>query len=366
MERDNGQARWCRVREGQNSLLEFWPKLVAYGIVASLALIAVLSTRESLGTDPGFHAMRAWLASPPVTGSVKLAEAPADESDAHPLAYVWSATRIESVIRLRGSVPSEDDRRTVLGMVKAHFPDLEVEDRLKIVAGAPPKEQWLGAVSFGLKQLAHLKRGSARLLNVGLKLDGEARNAADYAEVKKSLSGPLPTGLAILDESIRPPMVDPFVFVAGLSANALTLSGSVPSEDARKQVRELSRQLFERPGLDDRLQVASGAPKNWDQAVAAALKALSQLDSGKISLSGLAVTIEGVAPDKGTATAVSDQLRRDLPRLFSTSESIRWKEASVSPDDAARMIPRIKAAIATKAHLPHGDLAVPKPVLESE
>ena len=59
-------------------------------------------------------------------------------------------------------------------------------------------------------------------------------------------------------------MVDPFVFVAGLSANSLTLSGSVPSEDARKQVRELSRQLFERPGLDDRLQVASGAPKNWD------------------------------------------------------------------------------------------------------
>ena len=182
---------------------------------------------------------------------------------------------------MRGSVPSEDDRRTVLGMVKAHFPDLEVEDRLKIVAGAPPKEQWLGAVSFGLKQLAHLKRGSARLLNVGLKLDGEARSAADYAEVKKSLSGPLPTGLVILDESIRPPMVDPFVFVAGLSANALTLSGSVPSEDARKQVRELSRQLFERPGLDDRLQVASGAPKNWDQAVAAALKALSQLEFGE-------------------------------------------------------------------------------------
>jgi len=366
LERDNGQARWCRVKDGQNSLLEFWPKLLAFGIVASLAVIAVLSTRGSFGTDPGVRAMQAWLASPTVTGSVKLAEAPADKTDAHPLAYVWSATRLESVIRLRGSVPSEDDRRTVLGMVKAHFPDLEVEDRLKIVAGAPPKEQWLGAVSFGLKQLTHLKRGSARLLNVGLKVDGEARSAADYAEVKKALSGPLPTGLAILDEGVRPPMADPFVFVAGLSANTLTLSGSVPSEDARKQVRELSRQLFERPGLDDRLELASGAPKNWDQAVTAALKALSRLDSGKISLSGLAVTIEGVAPDKGTATAVSYQLRRDLPRLFSTSESIRWKEASVSPDDAAKVIPRIKAAVATKAHLPNGTLPALKPLLGSE
>ena len=110
----------------------------------------------------------------------------------------------------------------------------------------------------------------------------------------------------------------------------LSLSGSVPSENARKQVRDLSRQLFRRPGLDDRLELASGAPKNWNEAVAAALRALSRLESGKIALSGLAVTIEGVAPDKGTAVAVSYQLRRDLPALFSTSESISWKEAAAS------------------------------------
>ena len=133
------------------------------------------------------------------------------------------------------------------------------------------------------------------------------------------------------------------MFVAELSSNTLTLSGSIPSEDARKQVRELSRQLFERPGLDDRLELASGAPKNWDGAVAAALRALCRLNSGKVSLSGLALAIEGVAPDKGTAVAVSYQLRRDLPRLFSTSESISWKEASTSRDDASRLIPRIKA-----------------------
>ena len=182
-----------------------------------------------------------------------------------------------------------------------------------------------------------MKRGSARLLDIALKVDGEARSAADYVEVKKALAGPLPTGLTIAGENIRPPIADPFVFVADLGANALSLSGSVPSENARKEVRDLSRQLFRRPGLDDRLELASGAPKNWDEAVAAALRALSQLESGKIALSGLAVTIEGVAPDKGTAVAVSYQLRRDLPALFSTSESISWKEAAASQDIAARV-----------------------------
>jgi len=342
---------------------EFRPRLPLLCFVALLALVGAFGVRAGSTTEPGLRGAQAWLVSPlPGTGAVKVV----DKSGLHTAGYVWSATRIESGIRLRGSIPTAEDRRTVLGMVKAHFPDLEVEDRLKINAGAPPQDQWLGAVSFGLKQLSHLKRGSARLLDVALKVDGEARSAADYIEVKKALAGPLPTGLTIAGESIRPPVVDPFVFVADLGANALSLSGSVPSEDARKQVRELSRQLFRRPGLDDRLELASGAPKNWDEAVAAALRALSRLESGKIALSGLAVTIEGVAPDKGTAVAVSYQLRRDLPALFSTSESISWKEAAAAQDIAARVIPRIKEMARTEGQLPGGSLPELLPLLDSE
>jgi hypothetical protein len=343
---------------------EFRPRPWLLCLVVLVAAGAAIGVRAGFGTEPSFGTAQAWLVASPVADSVKVAENKVGE--VHPSGYVWSATRIESGIRLRGLVPSEDDRRTVLGMVKAHFPDLEVEDRLKIVNGAPPREQWLGAVSFGLKQLAHLKRGSARLFNVTLKVDGEARSPADYAEVKKALSGPLPTGLTIMGENIRPPMADPFVFVADLGSNALSLSGSVPSEGARQNVRELSRQLFERPGLDDQLEVASGAPKNWDEAVSAALRALSRLDSGKISLSGLAVSIEGVAPDKGTAVAVSYQLRRDLPSLFSTSESIKWKQAAISHDVGSKVIPRIKELARSDSQLPRANLPKLLPLFDSD
>lgn len=328
---------------------EFRPRLLLLSLVAFLTLVGAFGVRA------------AWIGLPPAAVDVvKVADKPASDE------YFWSATRTESSIRLRGSVPADEDRRTVLGMVKAHFPDLQVEDRLKVAKGAPPKDQWLGAVSFGLKQLSHLKRGSARLLDVTLKMDGVARSADDYVEVKKALAGPLPTGLIIANESIRPPIADPFVFVADLGANALSLSGSVPSEDSRKQLRELSRQLFRRPGLDDRLELASGAPKNWDEAVAAALRALSKLESGKIALSGLAVTIEGVAPDKGTAVVVSYQLRRDLPALFSTTESISWKEAAAARDVAAQVIPRIKEMARTEGQLPGGSLPKLLPLLDSE
>jgi hypothetical protein len=279
-------------------------------------------------------------------------------------AYIWSASRSGSMLRLRGLVPSEDDRRTVLGMVKAHFADLEVEDRLKIEEGGPPREQWLGAVSFGLKQLSHLKQGSTRLLNAGLKVDGEARTAVDYAEVKKALTGPMPTGLTLLNDHVRPPLADPFVFAASLGPTELILTGSVPSEESRKELKELSRRLFERPMLDDRLQLASGAPKRWDNAVRTALRALSRLDSGKIALSGLALSIEGLAPDKGTAIAVSYQLKRDLPALFSSSENIKWKEADVSGNPGATIVPRIKEIIKSDSgpatgSLPSADLKSP-------
>lgn len=284
------------------------------------------------------------------SGRVILAEAPAnadDDAQAKKKAYVWSALRTGSMLRLRGLVPSEEDRRIVLGMVKAHFADLEVEDRLKIAEGGPPREQWLGAVSFGLKQLSHLKQGSARLLNEGLKVDGEARSANDYAEVKKALTGPMPTGLTILNDHVRPPLADPYVFAASLGPDTLVLTGSVPSEERRKDLKELARRLFERPMLDDQLQLASGAPKRWNDAVEAAIRALSRLDSGKISISGLALSIEGLAPDKGTAVAVSYQLKRDLPSLFSSSESIKWKEADMSGSAGAMIVPRINEIIKT-------------------
>lgn len=336
----------------KNSLLEFRPR----PLLALVALLAVVMTFAA-HADPDAAARTN---AAPHQGP-QTANESKDQTD-----YVWMASRGESSLRLRGAVPSKDDRRTLLGMVKAHFPDLQVEDRMKVVKGGPPKEEWLGAVSFGLQQLSHLKRGTVRLSGAALRVVGDASTPDDYSEVKKALTGPLPSGLTLKGTNVRPPLADPFVFTADLGANALSLSGSVPSEDARKQLRELSRQLFEKPGLDDRLEVASGAPKGWDEAVTAALRALSRLESGKVALSGLAVTIEGVAPDKGTAVAVSYQLRRDLPKLFSTSESIKWKEASAATDIATQVLPRIKEYARTNGSWPKGELPPLMPLVDAQ
>jgi OOP family OmpA-OmpF porin len=336
-------------------MLEFRPnRLAICGLAAfAVAFVAAAFAREGATGQEHLSAASPVVLSEAAPNAEKATDA---ASASRPRAYVWSARRMGSTLMLRGFVPSEEDRRTVLGMVKAHFAELEVEDRLKVTDGAPPREQWLGAVSFGLKQLSHLKQGSARLLNDGLKVEGEARSGDDFAEVKKALAGPMPAGLVLLNDNIRPPVVKPFTFVAALGPNTLTLTGSVPSEDTRKQIKDWSRRYFELPTLDDQLQLASGAPKKWDNAVEASLKALSRLDTGKVSLSGVAITIEGVARDEGTAIAVTYQLRRDLPALFSSSESIRWKEAELSRTIGELILPRIKEVVHAEGALATGSV----------
>ncbi len=333
---------------------------VALGLALALLAGGATAIHAAFCVDPSLRSAAAESRIVQRTAS----EETKNDADKTRQVYVWLATRNKSGIKMRGAVPSEEDRETVLGMVKAHFPDLSVEEKLKIADGGVQREQWLGAVSFGLKQLSHLKQGRVRLTAANLHVAGEAASAEDYTEIKKALAGSLPAGLTIKSEDIRAPVADPFEFTADLGVNALSLAGSVPSEDARKQVRDLSRQLFERPGLDDRLEVASGAPKNWDEAVNAALRALSRLETGTVALSGIALTIEGVAPDQGTAVAVSYQLRRDLPKIFSTSESIKWKEAKASPNMAAKVIPRIKAFARTKGGWLNGELPPLTPPLD--
>ena len=129
MLRTGDQAKWWRAKDGEGSMSEFRPRPWLLCIVVLVAAAATIGVRAGFGTEPSFGTAQASLVASPVADAVKVVET-TQASEVHPSGYVWSATRIGSGIRLRGQVPSEEDRRTVLGMVKAHFPDLEVEDRL--------------------------------------------------------------------------------------------------------------------------------------------------------------------------------------------------------------------------------------------
>ncbi|ODA68609.1 hypothetical protein A7A08_00439 [Methyloligella halotolerans] len=267
----------------------------------------------------------------------------ADDAAAKVEPYRWMARRSDNKIKLRGAVPSEKDQRTVVGMAKAHFADLDIDDGMRVTEGAPAKEQWLGAVSFALKQLTHIENGTVRLSDVALTVDGRARSTNDFSEFQEAMHGPLPTGLSVQKIAVSPPVADPFVFSASLEGNVLRLAGNVPSEEIHTHLKDIVGSQFRGRAVDDQLEVASGAPEHWEAAIQAALSALSRLQEGEVNLSKGAVKIDGMAPDKSTATELSYQLKRDLPQRYRSSENIRWKEAARANDVAGNILPRLKA-----------------------
>lgn len=243
--------------------------------------------------------------------------------------FDWSANRQETRIKLKGCVASEDDRRNVLGMVKAHFPDLEIDDRMR-QTDFQPEDKWLGAVGFALKQLNHLKRGVVRLADGGFSIEGESRSAADHELGANALQANLPAGLLLEQAKVLPAEANPFVFKAEISDGAITFAGNVPSDEQRGNITDMASSLMPGRSLTDETVLASGAPGRWDDAVTAGLQSLSFLQSGRLTISGFGVSIEGVALDKETARTVASTMRRNLPAIYEANPVIKWKETSAS------------------------------------
>lgn len=252
--------------------------------------------------------------------------------------YEWWSSRDEKRIKIRGFVPSEEDRKTIHGMIKANMPDLEIDDRMKVADGAPPKQAWLGAVSFALVQLSQLKSGVARLDGTDFYIEGEARTSSSYAAINSAVATQVPHGIALKDVAVTPPVAKPFVWTAQYEGGALTLAGNVPSDNLRARLLEDAARMFGKTQIVDRMEIAAGVPDNWADAVMASLHQLSRLESGKVSLADTALAIEGVAETKGIAADVAAAIKQGLPKSYDAKDSIRYRLSGAT--DQPRSGPR--------------------------
>src|SRR5450755_3085110 len=110
-------------------MLEFQPKfrLLCLVFILSVTFGAAFVSRAGAGPHEPAPAQDP-VSSPQAAAGQATAGQGAATAGPRVSAYVWSATHSGSSLRLRGSVPSEEDHRTILGIVKAHFPDLDIED----------------------------------------------------------------------------------------------------------------------------------------------------------------------------------------------------------------------------------------------
>ena len=239
--------------------------------------------------------------------------------------FTWSASsRGDGRILLTGFVPNEDARKAVISTAKAEFPKAEILDEMKSARGAPDRDAWLSGTTFGLKQLAQLRKGSAELDTLNLSMIGEAATVQAYKNVRTALASGLPAGVKLGTEKISPPIADPFVWTAKSSGSQLAISGFTPTEPLRKAIDDRARKLFSKSEISDKSDIAAGAPNGWDKAAVIALDQLAGLKSGVAELKAKEFNFAGEAADEATALAIRKILKSDVPQNFKINEQIKY------------------------------------------
>jgi len=240
--------------------------------------------------------------------------------------YEWSAIRREDRIRLNGVVPSERTRRDVIGIAKATFPTLEIEDRLRLARGAPPLDIWLGGVGFGIKQLSLLKAGRVDLSMTNLTLVGEAIDVRAFRSVKAALRTGLPPGITLKTDRVSPPVVKPFTWTLNVAQGQATFAGHVPDEKTREELLAAIARTGASAKIVDDMQPADGEPDAWAGAALAAAKAVATLEEGAVEMRDTSISVTGIAETKAKADAARAQLRESIAAPFQVSSNIATRE----------------------------------------
>ncbi len=249
-------------------------------------------------------------------------------------AYSWAAAVDGKTVTLSGYTPSDDTRRSIIGVVKANFPKATVKDEMTIARGAPKRDAWISGVGFGLKQLAGLKRGTVKLDGTILSITGEAADGASYKAIRAAVPSQIPKAWTLGTAQISPPAVNPFTWSAKYSGSQLLLSGYVPDEKTREDLFAFAKKTFPKIALVDRLEIAGGAPEAWMATAKAGLDQLYQLKDGTAEMRGKEILLTGTAEDEPSAQAVRDGLKSGAAPGYKVSHAIKAaipEIAAVSP-----------------------------------
>jgi OmpA-OmpF porin, OOP family len=243
--------------------------------------------------------------------------------------FTWGASRDAAKITLSGYVAPDGTREKVIGEVRKAISGATIVDEMKDARGAPDGALSMMAVALG--QLAKLKTGSVALSDNALTIKGSAGDQATAAAINasaKQLPPPMKLVAADISAPVPPPapapvvpkappvpVERPYVWQGVKQGDAVTLSGSVPSEAARAQALAAAKTAAGTGRVIDQLKIATGLPSGVDfnAATGFATTQLGQLRNGTAKLTDANLVIEGEAIDVAAYRALMAATAGALP-----------------------------------------------------
>lgn len=278
--------------------------------IAGVAPAALAALRDEAGLR---KVAAVGAAEAPASAPNASAAVPKPAEPAEP--YVFSATLGESVVALDGKLPDETLRAKVVALAAAAGAGRAVTDVAKVDARAPSGD-YAGALAAVFEALAALERGKATLSGARLAIEGKGRANVRAQTLAPQIRARLPQGFDLDRLEISPGPVSPYVFEAMRRGAVVTLSGFVPDATTRSRlVDALRRRAFDAT-IEDRLDIAEGAPAKFTEAAEAGLAALARLDEGRFAVSDSALALSGAARYEGARGEIDAALDDRAPKSF--------------------------------------------------
>jgi OOP family OmpA-OmpF porin len=216
---------------------------------------------------------------PDTTATGGLAEAGAEGLPAaDPSPYVFTATRADGALQLRGFVPDDAARAAIIEAARRSYLTDRIDDQLAIAAGAPPG--FRDGALVAVEALSRLATGEASLSDMTLALQGEALYAQTGDRVGERLKAGLPRSWASTVSLKLPDSPDRNADAACQRDLAAKLEGrSVQFEAARAEIEASSLPILDEIAgvirACERVPIEIGGHTDSDGS-AAANRALSQ------------------------------------------------------------------------------------------
>lgn len=283
-----------------------------------------LSMRGEAATSQAYRQTRTALAKQRPAG-VGLAEEKITLPMARP--YVWNARKGGDGFMIEGYAPSDDVRGRLVARARSLFGKMSFSDHTDIADGAP--DGWEKAVVIALEQLAQLKSGDVAFSGRDLAFSGEAADEQVASNVRRTLKLDVPQNFKIVDR-IRYPKPDLFPagsgYVMGVvnTGSSVDVIGMIPSEAARAALVDAVKARFPGRAVNDKMQVAPGAPEGWQQCVVAGLASLSRLTKGKSLLSDRKLELSGETDDYSASQTVPGDVKAAAGQTCETTTDIAF------------------------------------------
>jgi OOP family OmpA-OmpF porin len=182
-----------------------------------------------------------------------------------------------------------------------------------------------------------------------------ALRAETGAREIKVASDPVPVAPSALPETSPASSREPYAFSATLGESFVALDGKLPSEALQKRAVTLAASAGSGLAVSDGTKIDAASPQgDYAAALEIALDALRRLASGKVSLVGDKLAVEGQGRENVRAETLSAELKSRLPQGFELAkvavvagpvspylfqavrEGYKTVVAGFAPDDATR------------------------------